>query len=218
MDNAKTIEMIADWISEDNPDVQLFLPQHLEQKGWSQFDYNFFWFCFISGITPDAADYIYKSAKSEIDTNLLSNQQADYEARLAEWDKLYYLFEDFWSTAKYLEGEDSPEIHPIAALIQLPDSQVSIGGQLEARTAEYFHIPVYQISINDRHPDVQSKQSENILSALSSNGPGLLNQPISPVVRFHIIRADLKTNPVIPIGDAIQFTLPGVTPLPQDHK
>ena len=192
-ENEKIMRFLSDAIARQYPGILLFLPSALGKiPGWKQFEYNFFWVIFISGLHKGIARQLYSQAMNVLNIDLINNPKAEVSNRRTEYMRMI----DFVASVKA-----DRDIRPIISLIQSPDADVSLGGQMERRLAEVLEIPVYALVINTAHADTALGFEKTSLPAIS-NTVGV--NP--PVVLTHT-EPDYSVLLGIPSADGVQTYL-----------
>lgn len=115
-------------------------------------DYLMLWVAMIAGLPQAAIAEMQKFIESdaELDLDLLNNKSANRAERVSHYQRLQELILQFIFA--------QAEINPIAAMVSLPDALAttgSLGAQLEYGVARALGVPVYEVTLNPKHPTFQ---------------------------------------------------------------
>lgn len=128
-------------ISTDNH-LLIFPPDLGKVPGWSQLDFNFFWFDIIAGLKPDNAKLIELALRPNIDHQKYNDHTLSPAERMSS-------YKDFVRGFLALIFQNKLEIEPVSRLIQLLDPKSSLGCIVEESFARGLKIPVANVVINN---------------------------------------------------------------------
>ncbi len=150
--NALFFEIVALETHEFFSDHLITLPHHLgNRKDWHEFDYLRFWMYYISGVTITLVEQFetYLQTKEIIDLSIFNNYLAPRERRFEEYKKLLDVFMQYFSKNEY-------KSNPLSFMVNMPDSEQSLGSRFENELAKAFSIKREKIYFDRKHPHFAS--------------------------------------------------------------
>lgn len=138
------------------PEIIFTLPYLGKRKGWYEFDYNLFWFFYISGLPYETATEFYDQINHHphIHRELFNNLHATLEERKQEYKKMINAFIEFISKKRKI-------LKPMVRMFLMPDHHISLGNSMEKALAAYLEIPIFEIFFNKKHKNYNTSVATN---------------------------------------------------------
>lgn len=119
----------------------IFPPDLGKVPGWTQLDYNFFWFDIIAGLKPEDAERLEYELRSQINVEKYNDHALSPEDRKPSYLKFVQGFYE-------LIQQNQLEKDPVSRMIQFVDPK-GLGCHIEELLARALKIPVSQVVINN---------------------------------------------------------------------
>lgn len=143
--NSKLARSIASLSSTQNHHRRTLPGQFGKREGWNEYEYNRFWFYYITGVDIRSAGQFEKMATHpRLDNTLFNDYQGEKSQRYDEY--LTYV-NDYINFIKFTNAS----INPVDKIIFLPDYERSLGCLMEKRLAKAFSIPTESVYIDAPH-------------------------------------------------------------------
>lgn len=153
----------------------LYLPTHNgHEVKWKEHTYLTFWTALLPRMTPQLMEKFRKIIdQSMVDFSVFNDHSLAPSERIPQYQALEQVIVSFYAV-------HNDQLKPIEGFWRLPGAGTSLGSKLEHRMAAWLKIPIFNISLNYHHPELQNYDVSQCKVFLLLQSLGLLDYSGDP--------------------------------------